>query len=200
MPSPSLQPSSIVWPGQRYRTTHYSRISSQGESLVLALAQRLCPANSKQKPLASTFYTLLWIGSTCIGAVHIDLSHHTKNGIHIMVVPLWPFHYKESRKTVLCGVVSLGRKIIVMVGSFSCLVLFLLWFILPFISSDKPGRTRVEQREMWRHIGETRGLGGGAGTTTGRDGTGRWRDGMGQLPKHFFLNPESITNVVEHRS
>lgn len=180
MPGPSLQAPSIVWPGQRYRTTHYSRISSQGESLVLALAQRLCQANNKQKPLASTFYILFWIGLTCVGAAHIDLSHPATNGILIVVVLRWLFHSKEWRKTVLYGGASLCRKVIVMVGSFSCLVLFLFWIILPFISSGEPERTRVEQRDMWRHIGET---------------GGSWGDFLS-----IFLNLENIPNAVEQRS
>lgn len=68
-----------------------------------------------------------------------------------------------------------------MVGSFSCLVLFLFWIILPFISSGEPERTRVEQRDLWRHTGET-------------------GDSWGGLPKHFFLNLENIPNAVEQRS
>lgn len=71
-----------------------------------------------------------------------------------------------------------------MVGSFSCLVLFLFWIILPFISSGEPERTRVEQRDMWRHIGETGGLGGG-------------EDDFLNI---FFLNLENIPNAVEQRS
>lgn len=157
MPGPSLQAPSIVWPGQRYRTAHSSRISSQGASSILALAQRLCQANNKQKPLASTFYLLFWLGLTCVGAARIDLSHPAKTGIHIVVVLRWLFHSKEWGKAALCGGASLCRKAIVMVGSFSCLVLFLLWIILPFISSGEPERTRVEQRDTWRHIGETGG-------------------------------------------
>lgn len=127
-----IQAPSIVWPGQRHRTAHYSRISSQCASSILALAQRLCQANNKQKPLASTFYLLFWIGLTCVGTARIGLSHPAKNGVHIVVVLRWLFHSKKWRKTVSCGGASLCRKAIVMVGPFSCLVLFLFWIILPF--------------------------------------------------------------------
>lgn len=152
MPGPS-----IVWPGQRCRTIHYSRISSQGESSVLALAQRLCQTNNKQKPLASMFSILFWIGLPCFGAAHIDLSHPAKNGVHMVVVLRWLFHSTEWKKTLSYGGASSCRKVIVMVGSFSCLVLFLFWIILPFVSSGEPERTRAEQRDTWKHIGETGG-------------------------------------------
>lgn len=81
-----------------------------------------------------------------------------------------------------CGGASLCRKAIVMVGPFSCLVLFLFWIILPFISSGEPERTRVEQRDLWRHIGET-------GDSWG-----------GDFLSIFFLNLENIHNAVEQRS
>lgn len=51
----SSQSPSIVWPGQKYRTTHYSGISSQASSFSLGLGLEAMP--SKQQVKATCFST-----------------------------------------------------------------------------------------------------------------------------------------------
>lgn len=151
----SSQSPSIVWPGQKYRTIHYSGISSQASSFSLGLG--LEAMLSKQQVKATCFST----ARIALTRTHLSWGCPCwlQSSYPQMVFTSW-FAYSDcfiSRKAVLRAVVSMCKKARVRVGYFSWLVLFLFWFKFPFISSDKPERTRVEQRDVWGPIRKTGG-------------------------------------------